>query len=84
MMRSLWHWMGTIKAPIGKPWFTTTLGGRPIPNTWQGCLLLAVFALWVFFTAPLVPPSGALIAAYLSLTILALVLGVWIKTKPRI
>ncbi|MBS0473010.1 MAG: hypothetical protein JSR60_18210 [Proteobacteria bacterium] len=81
--RRLWDWMGTIEAPIGKPWFTTTDGGSPIPNTWQGWSLLVVFALWTFFTVPLVPPSSALIAAYFLLTFLALVIGVWIKTKAR-
>ncbi|MDB5741341.1 MAG: hypothetical protein JWP16_2381 [Alphaproteobacteria bacterium] len=83
-MRRLWDWMGTVRAPFGKPWFTTTPGGRPIPNTWEGWSLIFGFVLWIFTTGPFVTSSSALGIAWLALSILAIVIGVWSKTQTRI
>jgi hypothetical protein len=84
MISRLWQWMGTVRAPIGKPWFTTTPGGRPIPNTWEGWSLVLGFAFWFFATGSLVSSSELLGVVWLALSVLVLVVTVWSKTQPRI
>lgn len=78
MMRRLWIWMGTVRLPIGKPWFT---GAYPFPHTWEGWSLIVGFALWIFGTSPFFTSSEALGIAWASLSILAMVIVVGIKTQ---
>jgi hypothetical protein len=80
-MRHYRNWMGTIRLPIGKPWFT---GVRPFPSAWEGWSLIIGFALWIIVTAAFFTSSDALGIAWASLSILALVIGVGIKTQTRI
>jgi hypothetical protein len=82
MIRKLWDWLGSVKLPIGKAWFTTR-GRSPWPSTWQGLVVIVGFFLWIFATIPLVASTDFLRDVWLFLSIGTFVVVVGIKTQTR-